>query len=178
MSLPTSSTRCLKASKNSNAFPGSPPRLMTSRGKCSSASAYAASGTKNDTSSQYVSITSRTRFPRTARMRILASTTRALLGIPLLIAGSLTDPLIFLHQLVFTGPPGRDHFVQVFRGGAHRLEFGRPASLLCGDVVAKRLSAPHDRQRSARFQIVREFLAEFAHANSNCLHVVYSLYTF
>src|ERR1017187_10222438 len=149
MSLPTSSTRCLKASKNSNAFPGSPPRLMTSRGKCSSASAYAASGTKNDTSSQYVSITSRTRFPRTARMRILASTTRALLGIPLLLAGSLADTLILLHQLVLAGAPGCDHFIQVLRGGAHRFEFGFAASLLRGDVIAECLPVPHDRQRGA-----------------------------
>src|ERR1035441_585865 len=178
MSLPTSSTRCLKASKNSNAFPGSPPRLMTSRGKCSSASAYAASGTKNDTSSQYVSITSRTRFPRTARMRILASTTRALPGIPLLLAGSLPDSLILLHQLVFTGAPGRDHVVKVFRCRAHGFDLGLPASLLCRNIIADRLSVPHDSQRSARFHVAREFLAEFPYPDLNRFHSVYSLYTF
>src|ERR1017187_3927955 len=136
---------------------------MTSRGRCSSASAYAASGTKNDTAPQYVSINSRTRFPSTARTRILASTTRALSGIPLLLAASLADLLILLHQLVFTGAPGRDHFVKILRGGTHRFELGLPASFLCGDVVAERLSVPHDRQRSARFQVARESLAEFAH---------------
>src|SRR6266446_1724347 len=151
---------------------------MTSLGRCSSASAYAASGTKNVTFSQYVSITSRTRFPSTARTRILASTTRALFGIPLLHAGGLADPLILLHQLVFAGAPRRDHFVKVFRGGTHRFEFGPPASLLCGDIVAERLSVAHDRQRCARFQIARELLAEFTHPDLNRFHFVYPLYTF
>src|SRR5260370_31809212 len=50
-----------------------------------SASANATSGTKNDTCPAYVSMTSRTRLRRTARTRMLASTTRALLGIPLLL---------------------------------------------------------------------------------------------
>jgi hypothetical protein len=57
------------------------------------------------TSSAYFSISSRVRVPRTARTRILASTTRALSGIPLLLAGSLVDPLVLLHQLVFAGAP-------------------------------------------------------------------------
>src|ERR1035437_8878310 len=42
---------------------------------------------------------------------------------------------------------------------SQRFEVGLPASLLCGDIVAERLSVPHDRQRSARFQVARELLA-------------------
>src|ERR1035437_2177292 len=104
--------------------------------------------------------TVRTRFPGTARTRILASTTRALPVIPLLLARSLAYSLVLLHQLVFAGAPGRDHFVQVLRGGTHGFEFGLPASLLCGDIVAERLSVPHDRQRSVRFQVARELRSE------------------
>src|SRR5882724_345948 len=117
-------------------------------------------------------------LPRTALTRILASTTRALLGIPLLLAGSLSDPPILLHQLVFAGAPGRYHFVQVLRGGAHSCEFGLPALLLGGDIVAERLSVPHDRQRSARFQVACELLAEFTYPYLDRFHIAYPLYTF
>src|ERR1035438_4741690 len=173
-----SSTSCLNSRRKASALAGSPPIFATSAARCSSASAYAASGTKNDTASQYVSMTPRTRFPRTARTRILASTTRALPGIPLLLAGSLPDSLILLHQLVFTGAPGRDHVVKVFRCRAHGFALGLPASLLCRNIIADRLSVPHDSQRSARFHVAREFLAEFPYPDLNRFHSVYSLYTF
>src|SRR5271157_3218027 len=109
---------------------------MTSAARCSSASAYATSGTKNDASPAHASITSRTRFPRTARTRILASTTKALLGIPLLLAGRPMDLLVLVHQFLFRGAPRPDHFVQILRGGAHCLQFCFPAAFLCGNVEA------------------------------------------
>jgi len=55
-------------------FSGSPLRLMTSVARCSSASWNATSGTKNDTFWACASSTCRTRFPKTARTRILEST--------------------------------------------------------------------------------------------------------
>lgn len=45
----------------------------------------------------YFTITSRTRFPRTARTKMLASTARLLPGIPLFLAGSAADPFVLLH---------------------------------------------------------------------------------
>ena len=81
------SVKRLNPRNNANAFSGSPPRLMTSAGKFSSASAYAISGTKYVKSSQCVSMMLRTRVPRTARTRILASRTSALPEMPLLFAG-------------------------------------------------------------------------------------------
>src|ERR1700693_2764716 len=169
--------RWAKERRNASTFSGSPPRLIASAGKCSSASAYATSGTKNDTWPAYVSITLRTRFPKAARMRILASTTSALPGIPLLLAGSSADLLVLLHQLFLAGAPGRDHFVQVFRGSAHGFQLGLPASLLCRDIKAECLAVPHDRQWRSGFEVAREIFAEFAHANFNGFHIAYSLYT-
>src|ERR1700733_11110856 len=49
---------------------------------------------------------------QTARTRMLASRTRALSGIPLLLAGSSANAFVLLHQLILVGTPGRDHFVQ------------------------------------------------------------------
>src|ERR1700690_2227445 len=167
MSRPIGSTRWAKERRNPRAFPGSPPRLVTSAGRCSSASAYAASGTKNDTWPAYVSITLRTRFPKTARTRILASTTSALPGIPLLLAGSPTDLLVLLYQLLFAGSPGRDHFVQIFGGGSHSFHFGLPASLLRRDIKPECFAVPHDRQRRTGFEVTRKIFAEFAHADFN-----------
>src|SRR5258708_6313459 len=123
------------------------------------------------------SMTSRARFPRTARIRIFASTTRALLGIPLFLAGGPTDLLVLVHQLIFTGTPCRDHFVEVLRGGAHCGEFCFAAAFLCGNVETKRLSVPHNRQRSAGFEVACEVLAELADTDLNSSHIVYSLYT-
>src|SRR5664280_3718272 len=137
---------------------------MTSAARCSSASAYATSGTKNDASPAYASINSRTRLPRTARTRILASTTNALLGIPLLLADRPVDLPILVHQLVFRSAPGRDHFVQVLRGGAHRIELRLPATFLCGNVEAECLAVSRNRQRLVRFEVAREILAEFTDA--------------
>src|SRR5690348_1006661 len=104
---------------------------------------------KKDTCSQYVSITSRVRFPRTARNRIFASTTRALPGIPLLLAGSRANLLIFLHQLVLAGTPGSDHFVQLFGGCPHRIELRLAASFLRRDIEAERLTVSRDGERGA-----------------------------
>src|SRR3954454_15454756 len=117
---------------------------------------------------------SRTRLPRTARTRILASMTSALAGIALLLARCPTDSLVLLHQLVFAGAPGGDHLVQVLRRGAHRLEFGFPAALLRGNVEPYGLAVAHDRQRRPGFEITGEVLAEFAHPNLNGFHIAYS----
>src|SRR5579871_805800 len=121
---------------------------------------------------------SRTRFPRTARTRILASMTSALLGIALLLAGRLADSLVLLHQLVFARAPGRDHFVQVFRSGPHGLQFCLPVSLLCRYIEPYGLAMTHDCQGRTGFEIAREVFAEFAHPNLNRFHIAYSLYTF
>src|SRR5262249_14386689 len=126
---------------------------MTRAGTCSSASAYATSGTKNDACSAYVSMISRTRLPRTARTRMLASMTSALPGIPLLRPGCPADSLVLLHQLVFAGAPGRYHFVQILRSCTHGLQFGLPASLLCRNIKPKGLAVTHDRQGRTGFEI-------------------------
>src|SRR3954466_335993 len=128
------STRPRSDRKNLSALSGSPPRLMTRAGKCSSASAYATSGTKNEACSECASMISRTRLPRTARTRILASMTSALPGIALLLARCPADTLVLLHQLLFTRAPGGDHLIQILRCCAHGLQFGFPAALLRGNV--------------------------------------------
>ena len=86
-------------------FARSPPRLVTHVAKCSCASDSANSGTKNDTRSAKFSRIRRTRMPNTARIRMLASSTSALFGIPLLVAGGLSNLLIFAHEFVFGGAP-------------------------------------------------------------------------
>ncbi len=91
-----------------------PRQMFFGLGKCNL-------GIENDTPSAYASMTARTRFPSTARTRMLASTISALLGIPLLFAASSADALVLLHQLLFAGAPGCDHFVEVFCRCAHRL---------------------------------------------------------
>src|SRR6516164_1397561 len=101
---------------------------------------------------------SRTRLPRTARTRILASTTSALAAIALLLAGCPADSLVLLHQLVFACAPGGDHLVQVLRRGAHRLKFGFPAALLRRNVETYGLAVAHDRQGRPRFEITGEVL--------------------
>jgi 4-amino-4-deoxy-L-arabinose transferase-like glycosyltransferase len=73
--------------------------------------------------------------------------------------------------------PGRDHFVQVLRGGAHRIELRLPATFLCGNVEAECLAVSRNRQRLVRFEVAREILAEFTDANLHGFHIVYSLYT-
>src|SRR6185369_1957481 len=109
---------------------------------------------------------------------MLASMTSALPGIPFLLAGCPSDSLVLLDQLVFGGAPGSDHFVQVFRRGAHSLQFGFSASFLRRNVKAEGLAVAHDRQRRSGFEVAGKVLAEFAHPDFNRFHIAYSLYTF
>src|SRR5581483_6646871 len=114
---------------------------------------------------------SRTRRPRTARTRILASMTSALPGIALLLARCPADSLVLLHQLVFADAPGGDHLVQVLRRSAHGLQFGFPAALLRGNIEPYGLAMAHDRQGRPGFEVAREILAEFTHPDLKCFHM-------
>ena len=86
------------------------------------------------------------------------------------------DLLVFIHQLVFGGAPGRNHLVQILRGGAHGLQLRLAAALLRGNVEAERLAMPRNRQGLVRFEIAREVFAELAYANFDCFHIVYLVY--
>src|SRR5579863_7258200 len=116
-------------------------------------------------------------MPNTARIRMLASSTSALFDIPLLLAGSLSDLLIFAHEFVFGGTPRRDHRVELFRGGAHCLDFGLPVSLLRRNEESQRLAVTGDCQQATTFQVACEVLTKFANANLFSFHIAYSLYT-
>src|SRR5271165_6109708 len=118
-----------------------------------------------------------TRVPSTARIKILASSTSALLAIPLLLAGDPPDRFVLVHEFVFGGTPGRDHRVKVLSGGTHRLNFGLPASLLSGNEEAQRLPMARYRQRATALQVAREILSKLADADLFGFHIVYSLYT-
>src|SRR3989442_10703465 len=125
---------------------------------------------KKDTLPVYVSMIWRARFPSTGRTRMLASRTSALPGIPLLLASHPADFLVLVHQLVFARTPGGNHLVQLFGRGAHGIEFGFSATLLRRDVETERFTVSGDRERSTRFEIVRELFAELAHADLYGFH--------
>src|SRR3954452_10094845 len=163
--------------RTTTALAGSPPRLVINTARCSSASAHAVSGTKKEMSSAWVSRMSRTRLPRTARIKMLASRTSALFGIPLLVAARSTNFFVLLHQFVFRDAPRRDHRIQFFRCGAHCFHLGFTAPLLRRDKEAERFSMTRDGQRAPALQITREVLAKLTDANLLGFHTAYPVYT-
>lgn len=77
--------------ENCHCLAGSLPRFAIKEARCSSASAYVVSGTKNEMSSAWASKMPRTRLPGTARIKMFASRTSDLFGIPLFVAARLAD---------------------------------------------------------------------------------------
>src|SRR5215831_13045303 len=107
----------------------------------------------------------RTRCPSTARIRMLASSTRALLGIPLLFAAGATDLLVLLHELVFRRAPRRDHGIEFLSRRPHGVHLGLAALLLGWNIEAEGLAMPSDGKGLSGLQIAREVLAKLAHAD-------------
>ena len=108
--------------------------------------------------------------------QILAPRTSALPVIALLVTGRATNTLAFLHQLVFASAPGGDHFVQILCDGAHCFKLGFPVPVVGRDKEAKGFAMPHDGERVAGLQVASEVLTEFANADFEGFHIVYSLY--
>src|SRR3954451_8476949 len=101
---------------------------------------------------------SRTRCPSTARIRMFASSTRALLGIPLSFAADATDLLVLPHQIVLRGAPGRDHGIEFLGRRAHGVYLGLAALLLSRNIEAKGLAMPGDGKRLSRFKVACKVL--------------------
>jgi hypothetical protein len=100
------------------AFSGWPPRLTTSAGRCSSASGVCL---------HHLTY----RFPQDGSHEYIG----------------VNNQRLTWHSVSFRrrpGAPGRDHFVQVLRGGAHGFQLSLAISLLCRDVEARSLAVAHD----------------------------------
>src|SRR5579884_1093392 len=119
----------------------------------------------------------RIRLPRTARIRMFASRTTALFGIPLLLAAGSADFFVLLHKVVFRYTPRRDHRVEFLGHGAHCFYFGFPAPLVRGNEEAQCFAMTSDGQRTPALQITCELLTEFPHANLLGVHSAYLVYT-
>jgi hypothetical protein len=100
-----------------------------------------------------------------------------LLGLPLLLAGSLTDLLVLLHEFVLGRAPLRDHRVELLGSGSHRFYFSLAATFLRGDEKAKRLSMTSDSERSPAFEVARSVFAELTHADLFSFHIAYAVHT-
>src|SRR5580765_3420392 len=78
-----------------------------------------------------------------------------LLGLPLLLAGSLTDLLVFLHELVLGRAPLGDHRVELLGGSPHCFHLSLAAAFLRGNEKAPRLAVTSDSERPPAFQVAR-----------------------
>src|SRR6476469_6686202 len=112
----------------------------------------------------------RTRCPRTARIRMLASSTSALPGIPLLLAAGATDLLVLLDEFVLGCTPRCDHGVEFLCGCSHGIDFSLAALLLRRDKEAEGLAVSSDGERFSGLQVTCEVLAELSHADLFGLH--------
>src|ERR1035437_3437279 len=108
---------------------------------------------------------------------MLASTTRALFGIPLLLAGGPADLLVLVHQLIFGRAPGRDHFIQFSGHGMHGFDFRLTITFLCRNVESEGLAVTCDSQGRTRLQVTRKVLAKFMHTDLDSFHIASLVYT-
>src|SRR5215831_13594961 len=106
---------------------------------------------------------SRTRYPSTARIRMLASSTRFLPGIPLSFAADATDLLVLLHQIVFRGAPGRDHGIEFLGRRPHGVHLGLAVLLPGRNIEAKGLAMAGDGQWLSGLQVTCQVLAKLTH---------------
>ena len=105
---------------------------------------------------------------------MLASRTRALIAIPLILADGSPNLFVFAHELAYGSAQVRNHCIE-FHGGTHRRNLRLPVSILGRNEAAQRLPIADYRQRPTPFQLALQILTKLAYADLFSFHFVYSI---
>src|SRR5579863_1409694 len=160
----------ISSSESSSDIPASTgtPRLPRIKGRCSRASAQAVSGAKRSTAAPYFTIRLRTRTPKTARIRIFASTTSTSV-----FAGSrsATRLLKIVDEFCFADASRCDQCVQLLARLAQSIQIRLLPFAARGDVESHGFTVARDRHGNRGLDVGSQVLTKFANAHSCALHV-------